>query len=192
MEAKRLVGLTIEEYLKVEKETQTRYEYHDGSIFALAGGTVEHGLISGNVFGEIKMALRNAKNSCRPLNGEVRLRIETLNKMLYPDVMAVCGDIQKSATDENSITNPILIVEVLSNSTESYDRGDKFFAYRQIPSLEEYVLIDQYKALVEIYKREKGLWKITRVVGLDESVELASLNITIALKNIYEDVNLEG
>ena len=191
MEAKRLVGLTIEEYIKIEKETQTRYEYHDGSIFALAGGTVEHGLISGNVFGEIKMALRNTKDSCRPLNSEVRLRIETLNKMLYPDVMVVCGDIQKSAIDEHSITNPILIVEVLSNSTESYDRGDKFYAYRQIPSLEEYVLIDQYKALVEIYKRENDLWKITRVVGLEESVELASLKIRLDLKHIYEDVALE-
>jgi len=192
MDEKKLNNLSVAKYIEVEKQTDTRHEYHDGSIFALAGGTVEHGLISGNAFGEIKIALRRKKSSCKPINSEVKLFIRSLNKYVYPDVMVVCGEIEKSDEESNALVNPVVIIEVLSKNTESYDRGDKFYIYRQIPSLKEYILIDQYKPQVEIYKRQSELWEISRISGLDQSFEISALGIRVDLKNIYEDINFYG
>lgn len=189
MEAKKLENLSLAEYLQIEKEADTRYEYHNGKIFAMAGGTVEHGLISGNTYGEIRMALRRKNSDCTPINSDVKLHIISLNKFLYPDVMVICGEIERSEAEKDAIINPTVIVEVLSQSTESYDRGDKFFSYRQIASLKEYILIDQYKAQIDAYVREEDLWKIMRIEGMDKELNLDSLGITISLKDIYENVS---
>jgi Uma2 family endonuclease len=188
MDAKKLNNISITEYLEIERSTKTRHEYHDGTIVALAGGSVEHGLISGNTFGEIKIGLRNKKNNCRVLNSEIKLFIQSTNKYVYPDVMAICGDIEKTDREIEAVVNPIVIIEVLSKSTESYDRGDKFFFYRQIESLQEYILIDQYQPQVDIYKRQSDLWEIKRIEGLDQQFEIPSLGIVIDMKNIYEDI----
>lgn len=192
MEAKKLENLSIEDYIKIEQETNTRYEYHDGKVFAMVGGTLEHGFISGNTFGEIKFALRNYGSDCTTINNDIKLHIEAVNKFVYPDVMVVCGPVERSEKEPNAVTNPIVIVEVLSESTESYDRGDKFHAYRKIESLKEYILIDQYKAQVETFRRESDLWKITRVEGLDEELLIESLGISIRLEHIYEGVELKN
>lgn len=189
MEARKLDNLTVTEYIEVERETQTKYEYHDGSIFAMSGGTIEHGLISGNIFGEIKFGLRSKGGDCTALNSEVKLFIKPLNKYVYPDVMVVCGEIEKSNDEADAVVNPTVIVEVLSKTTESYDRGDKFFIYRQIETLREYILIDQYKPQIEVFRREADLWNIQRVTGLDQALEISSLGITVSLKNIYENVD---
>lgn len=188
MEAKKLNNLSIPEYIEIERATDTKYEYHDGRIVAMAGGTLEHGLISGNIFGEIKFRLRDKKNNCRAMNSDIKLHIQTANKFLYPDAMVLCGEIKKSTADPNAVMNPTVIIEVLSKSTESYDRGDKFFAYRQIISLQEYILVDQYKAQVEIYQRQSDLWKITRITGIDQRLDIPSLGIAIDLESIYEDI----
>lgn len=100
----------------------------------------------------------------------------------------IFGDIAPSSADPNAVTNPILIVEVLSKTTSAFDRGDKFFLYRQIDTLQEYVLIEQHKAQVEIYQREAGLWKITRVSGLGQSIALRSIGLEIRVEEIYRDV----
>ena len=189
MDAHRLTNLTIEEYLEIERETQTKYEYHDGSIYALAGGTLNHTTICGNIFYELKGKLKNT--SCRALSGEAKVYIKSQNKFVYPDSIAVCGEVKTSEKENNAITNPKVIVEVLSKSTASYDRGDIFHMYRQIESLEEYVLIEQEKPLVEIYKRKGDLWKITRVEGLESEIHLTSLDVRIKLQDIYDDVNFE-
>lgn len=181
-------NLSYAEYLAIEQSTNTKYEYHDGTIFAMAGGTVEHGFISGNIYGEIKFGLRNANRDCTVINSEVKLQIEHSNKFLYPDGMVVCGEVKRAKDKKHAISNPAVIIEVLSKSTESYDRGDKFFIYRQIDSVMEYILINQYKAQVEIFKRESDLWKITRIEGLDQRLEISTLGISIELKNIYENV----
>ncbi len=190
MEAGKLKNLSVKEYIRIEQETAMKHEYHDGTIFAMAGGSIEHGVISGNVFGEIKIQLRNKNSSCRVFNSEVKLHIQALNKFVYPDVMAVCGKTERSNLEQSAIVNPVLIVEVLSKSTESYDRGDKFFFYRHIPTLKEYILIDQYKPLVEIYKKQSDLWSIERVMGIEEQLELSAVGIHIELSHIYEDVDL--
>ena len=125
-------GISIEDYIALEQATNTRYEYHDGTIYAMAGGSIEHGLISGNTYGELKFNLREKGSDCKAINNDVKLHVESLNKFLYPDVMVVCGEMERSTKEKNAVVNPSVIIEVLSNSTEAYDRGDKFFAYRQI------------------------------------------------------------
>lgn len=189
MDAKKLNNISVTEYLKLEEDAQTKYEFHDGTIYAMSGGTVEHGLISGNLFAELKFALRSKNNNCTALNSEIKLHIQSLNKYVYPDVMVVCGDIERATEEPNSVTNPSIIIEVLSNSTEAYDRGDKFFSYQQISSLKEYILVDQYKAQVEIYTRQAQLWSIQRITGIEENVEIIPLGISIPMQHIYENVS---
>jgi Uma2 family endonuclease len=188
MEAKQLDRLTIAAYLQLESAAGKKYEYHDGYIQAMAGGTLNHGLICGNVFGELRSALKAQSRDCRAMTSEIKLYIAAENCFLYPDAMVVCGDIAKAAATENAVTNPVLIVEVLSKTTASYDRGDKFHLYRQIASLQEYVLIEQDKAQAEVYQRQAGLWKITRITGLEQHLYLHSIGVEIPLANLYEDV----
>jgi Uma2 family endonuclease len=188
MEAKKLDKLTIAAYLLLEREAGERYEYHDGHIQAMAGGTLNHGLICGNIFGELRSGLKAHARDCRAMTSEIKLYIASENCFLYPDAMVVCGDIEKAAATANAVTNPVLIVEVLSKATASYDRGDKFHLYRQIASLQEYVLIEQDKAQVEVYQRQADLWKITRLTGLEQHLYLHSIGLEIWRAALYEDV----
>jgi len=188
MDAKKLNKVTVKEYLQIERESQQRYEFHDGFIFALAGGTLNHGLICGNIFAKIWSGLAEKNSPCKAMTSEIKLHVHSERSFLYPDTMVVCGEIEKSRVEPNAIANPVLIVEVLSKTTSAYDRGDKFFLYRQIPGLQEYMLIEQDKAQAEVYKRESGLWRITRVTGLDKSVPLSSVGLEISLADIYRDV----
>lgn len=187
MKAHNIPNLTIAEYIKQEIESNCKYEYHDGKIYALAGGSLNHGLISGNTNLEIGIQLRNKGKNCLPFNSDVKLHIESTNSYVYPDTMVICGEIEESSENKDSVTNPVLIVEVLSKSTSSYDRGDKFYMYRQIPSFREYVLIEQNKYVVDVhFKHEKSdLWSITRYEGLDKIVKLQSLGIKISMESIY-------
>ncbi|MEM6376621.1 MAG: Uma2 family endonuclease [Bacteroidota bacterium] len=191
MEAKRLNNLSLSEYVAIEQKTQTKHEYHAGTIFAMSGGSIEHGLISGNTFGELKFKLRDNSNKCVAINSEVKLHIAAMNKYVYPDAMVVCKELERSNEMVDAVTNPSIIVEVLFKSTESYDRGDKFYFYRQIPSFQVYILINQYQPQVEIYTRKSDLWKIQRVFGLDQSFELPTLNISLNLSNLYEGINFK-
>ncbi|MEO1624834.1 MAG: Uma2 family endonuclease, partial [Bacteroidota bacterium] len=164
--------------------------YHDGYIYSLAGGTINHGLLCGNIYSELRNKLRASNDSCKALTSEIRLNIPSLNAFVYPDTMVVCGEVEKSETDENSVVNPILIVEVLSKSTADYDRGDKFYKYRQIPSLQEYVLIEQSKSSVEVFykKPQTDLWSIIRYEGRSSIIELQSVGLQIEMGDLYYDI----
>lgn len=190
MEAKKLGNLSIQEYLAIEIKNDTKYEYHNGSIIAMAGGTLNHGLICGNIFGEIRTSLRQKNSGCMPMNSEIKIHIQKQNRFLYPDTMVVCDEIETADEDKNAVINPTVIIEVLSKSTASYDRGDKFFFYRQIPTLKEYILIEQDKYQIELYQRQENLWKITRVSGLTKSISIESLGIEIDLSAIYGGVRV--
>jgi Uma2 family endonuclease len=136
----QLKTYSIEEYLKLEEQADFRNEYRDGEIIAMSGGTINHGLIGSNT-----NALLNplaARNGCIAFHNDVRVYLDNANSFIYPDAMIVCGDIETSPHDKNAVINPVLVVEVLSKSTESYDRGEKFRWYRSLPSFQEYVLID--------------------------------------------------
>lgn len=188
MEAKRFNKLSFNEYIDLEVKSNTRHEFHDGEVFAMAGGTLEHALISSNVLIELGLSLRNGQKKCRAINSEIKLKIASLNKYLYPDAMILCGNLEKSQNETQFVTNPTVIIEVLSKSTEGYDRGDKFFFYKQIPSLKDYILIDQYQALVDIYSRQADLWKISRVEGISQSIYIPSVDTKLSLQEIYRDV----
>lgn len=131
-------------------------------------------------------------NGCKTLNSEIKLYISNKNSFVHPDAMVICDEIKTSEFDKNSITNPTLIVEVLSKSTVLYDRSDKFFLYRQIPSLKEYVLIEQDKYLVEIYYKPTNddLWKINRFEGIDQIIHLQSIYLKVNMADLYFDVTL--
>lgn len=193
MDARKLDHISLKEYQSIEIQNQTRYEFHNGSIHAMAGGTIAHGLLCGNIFAELRSTLKDNNSNCTALSSEIKLHIEAVNSFVYPDAMVICAELKASETDKNAVTNPILIVEVLSKSTANYDRGDKFYKYRQIPTLREYVLIEQEKAVVEVYSRQatSDLWRIMRVEGLAKKVVLTSIGVDIELGALYEGVNLE-
>lgn len=193
MKAHKLPKLSVEEYITQERESGIKYEYHNGDIFALAGGTLNHGLLCGNAYSELRNALKEKESDCKPLSSEVKLSLGSENSFVYPDAMVICGDIERSGVDKNAVRNPILIVEVLSKSTSNYDRGDKFYLYRQIPSLQEYVLIEQDKMQVEVFYKKPGTdsWKISRFIGNDGVLKLQSLDIEIKLSELYYDIVFE-
>jgi len=189
MEAYKFPKLSIEEYIQHERESDTKYDYHNGDIYALAGGTLNHTKLCGNIYAELRSKLKNL--DCNPYTSEAKLSIEKKNTFVYPDSIVICGEIATSEKDKNAITNPTLVVEVLSKSTAHYDRGDKFHLYRQIPSLQEYMLIEQVKPVVEVYykKERNDLWQISRIEGLDQSINLQSLEIEISMAELYFDVS---
>ena len=192
MKSHKFSRLTVQEYIKQEVESDTKYEYHDGKIYALAGGTLNHGLISGNAYAELRIQLKAKKSSCLPFNSDVKLFIASTKSFVYPDSMVICGEIKESKEDKNAVTNPVLIIEVLSKSTAEYDRGDKFYLYRQIPTFREYVLIEQKKHVVDVhYKGEDSdLWRITRYEGLDKKIKLHSLDIELSMEELYYRTNI--
>lgn len=193
---KQTQPLTFEEYVEIEEHNNQKYEYHDGYIVAMAGGTVYHGVICGNVHGKIWAILDDKDGRCQVMNSEIKLSIQEKNKYVYPDCMVICGDVEKNEEQKEAVTNPTVIIEVLSKSTAGSDRGDKFFAYKKIPSLQQYILIEQDKPQIDIYTRNKVvgeneenmLWKIDRIEGLDNFLELTSIDIKISLKSIYKNV----
>jgi Uma2 family endonuclease len=186
-------NLTVAEYIQHEIDTNQKYEYHDGKIYALAGGSINHGLLCGNIYAEIRNELKKKKSNCKAFTSEVKLNIKAKNNFVYPDTMVVCGDMETSENDKNAVSNPILVVEVLSKSTAEYDRGDKFYFYRQIPTLQEYVLIDQSRYVVEVfYKKENhDLWSILRYKGLEAIIQLQSIGLDISMKELYFDIEIE-
>lgn len=179
---------SIAEYLLLEEQADERNEYHHGLIVAMGGGTLNHGIIGNNINTALSNAIRTKELACIPINGDVRVFIERANSFVYPDGMVICGEIETYEQDEHSVINPVLIVEVLSKSTGSYDRGDKFHKYCSLPSFKEYVLIDQYKPVVDVlFREDNNYWKMRTTIGLDKEIELNALGITIPMSIIYRN-----
>ena len=179
--------LTIEEYLVQERQATLRHEYHRGQLFSMAGGTRNHGALGNAINTELNLICR--QKPCRPFNGDVRIRIDAANCFLYPEASLVCGPIATSPFDPDALTNPLLIAEVLSTSTEAYDRGEKFRLYRQLPAFREYVLIDQYRPLVEVFSRQdENSWEMRVYSGLTAHIHLPQLGASIAMVDLYRHV----
>lgn len=177
--------LSLEEYRRLEEESDQRYEYHDGEVFAMAGGEPVHNVISVNTM--VALSNRLADENCTVFNSDQKVRIASVNRSLYPDITVVCGAIERDQEDRRSITNPILLIEVLSDSTSSYDQGDKFKLYSKLPSLREYLLISQHEPSVQTYYRPSAtdLWQMTWSEGLSQSLVLKSLKLEIPLTELY-------
>ena len=148
---------------------------------------MNHSTLSVNATVETENKLRAKSSSCRTFNSDFRLNISKSNSYVYPDLMVVCGEIEQPKETENAAMNPIIIVEVLSKSTAEYDRGDKFYLYSKIPTFKEYVLIDQYKHVVDVQYRvdSSSLWKFTRYEGLDKMIKLESISVKISMDDLY-------
>ncbi|MEM7370463.1 MAG: Uma2 family endonuclease [Bacteroidota bacterium] len=179
--------LSVEAYLTYEKEADIRHEYHNGEIFAMAGGTRNHGSLGNAINTELNLICRN--RSCVPFNGDVKIRIEASNRFLYPEASVVCGTVISSEQDAESIVNPILIAEVLSDSTEAYDRGEKFRIYKNLASFKEYLLIDQKRPIVTIFfRKDEMIWEMRDIIGLDQTIFLQSLESEIKMEDLYRNV----
>ena len=190
MQEKSLSNHSISEYLEIDNQLDTKNEYNNGLIVALAGGTLNHGIIGNNINSEINSFLKEKGLKCTSINGDVKVYIEKANSYVYPDGMVICGAIETSEADENSVINPVLIIEVLSKSTESYDRGNKFHKYCSLSSFCEYVLIDQYKPVVDtLYRADKTYWKMVTTIGLDKSIYLNAIQAHIKMEDIYRNVS---
>ncbi|MCB0559391.1 MAG: Uma2 family endonuclease [Lewinellaceae bacterium] len=178
---------SIADYLELEAHSEQKHEFRDGIIVAMSGGTIPHNMICGNVF----YALRDKKKKgCTVFNSDQRVYFDEINHYVYPDTSVVCGGIEVSGEDENAIINPVLIIEVLSDSTAAYDRGEKFRKYRSLPSFKEYILIDQEQPIVDTLFREDGkYWRMQTIVELGKKVPIYSLDIEILMEDIYSEVS---
>jgi Uma2 family endonuclease len=177
-----LTRYTPEEYLAMERGAETRSEYIDGRIVALAGAQRPHIVIVHNF--DRELGTRLLDGPCQVYPTEMKVKIEASGRYVYPDLCVSCDPrFEDGAADV--LLNPLLIVEVLSDSTESYDRGEKFLHYRRIDSLREYVLVSQKTCLVERYVREGDFWRFTSLDDPDASLVLTSVDVEIPLQRIY-------
>ena len=181
--------LTPEEYLQLETTSDIKHEYFGGEIYAMAGATDTHVTIAGNIFALLLTHLRGS--GCRVYISDMKVRIEAKNRFFYPDVMVTC----EAKDRENSTYKefPRLIIEVLSDSTEAFDRGDKFADYQSLPSLQEYVLINTKKARIECFRRTAdGLW-LLQFYELDQiNLELSSVEFTAKIEEVYQEVDFSS
>ncbi|WP_425618829.1 Uma2 family endonuclease [Anatilimnocola sp. NA78] len=178
---------TVEEYLAREERSELKHEYYRGEIFAMSGGSRNHSKITGNVYFQLRVALKGGP--CRPSNSDQRIFIPKVGLHTYPDLSVVCGAPASESIDPNANTNPTLLVEVLSPSTELYDRRQKFDFYKRISTLKEYVLVAQDEPRIERYVRgENGGWTLFTTVGINSEINFDSIGCTMRLADVYESV----
>lgn len=183
--------VTPEEYLAAERLSETRSEYLDGGVFPMPGGTANHVRIVVNLTTELVLQLRD--RNCDVLPIDMKVRLQESRKFFYPDISVVCGGLQYHDDRKDVITNPDLVIEVLSPSTEAFDRGAKFQAYRTVESLKEYLLVAQDRPLVEQYVRDgEGRWTYMEAAGLESSLTLPSVECTLNLGAVYKRVEFNS
>ena len=181
---------TLDDYFALEESGEGKHEYFQGRIFAMTGATGTHNLITANVIASLHPQLRGKK--CKVYPGDLRVEVEATGLYTYPDVSVICGPLQYVGTRRDTITNPTLLVEVLSPGTESYDRGKKFQHYRALETLRDYLLIAQDATRVEHYtRRNDHQWLLTEYTTLDQSVPLDAIAGALPLAAIYEEVEFD-
>lgn len=180
---------SVAEYLELEKVSEMKHEYRGGKIYAMTGGTLNHSLIGGNMVTSLNNALIEKGKNCLVANSDAKIFVEKANAFVYPDASVICEEPQYHNKSHLAITNPVLIVEVLSKSTERYDRGEKFHKYCSLPSFKEYILIDQDQPVVDcLFKADKKVWHMVTIIGLEKSIELHSIGCTITMESIYRNI----
>ncbi|MGD0868534.1 MAG: Uma2 family endonuclease [Bryobacteraceae bacterium] len=180
--------LTPEQYLEIERKAEFKSEYYQGEMFAMSGASYPHIGIVANAMRELGQQLR--RGPCRPLSNDMRVRVTPAGLYTYPDVVVVCGEPQFLDDTFDTLLNPTVIVEVLSESTEAYDRGRKFELYRSLESLAEYLLISSERVGVERFTRQPdGSWNFTAKASLEDSIDLQSVGCHLLLADLYEKVD---
>jgi Uma2 family endonuclease len=189
MSGKTGTYLKPEEYLAIERRAELRSEYFDGEMIAMTGSSRKHNLIVSNIIGELRQQLKG--KSYELYANEMRVRIPAVNIYTYPDVVVVCAEPKFEGDYVDTLLNPTLIIEVLSESTESYDRGKNFGYYRTLESLAEYLIIAQDDYIVEQYVRQPDdRWLLSYIQSLEGAVELVSIQCILPLKEVYDKVVL--
>jgi Uma2 family endonuclease len=187
MAAPALKYIDQTEYLDAERKALDKHEYYRGEIFAMSGASLEHNLISVNCIANLKQKLKGKK--CRPFGSDLRIHIPKNSLYTYPDISIVCGDVKTTDDHFDTATNPVVIIEILSSSTRDYDKGGKFTLYRDIDSLQEYILIDSEKIMVEKFIRNAdNSWQLTEYKNIEQSFWINSVDIELQLQDVYEDV----
>ena len=179
---------TVEEYLAAERQADTKSEFHDGEILAMTGASYAHNLVVANVIRELGAQVRSTP--CAVLPSDLRVWIEASRRYVYPDVTVVCGEPELTDADPDALVNPTLLVEVLSEATRNYDRGEKFEHYRTLGSFAEYVLLAQDRPHCEHYVRQAdGSWVFTETSNLDDTIALTTIGCELALREAYDRVS---
>jgi Uma2 family endonuclease len=177
------IHFSFAEYLAFEASSNVKHEYLDGQIYAMAGGTPNHAALAAAVIGLLFPQLRNGP--CRALDADLRIRVGATGLATYPDVTVVCGARELDSEDHYAVTNPTLIVEVLSPSTEAYDRGDKFDHYKMLPSLRQYVLVSHDERKIDVWARgSEDVWTRT-VAGDGDRADLSSVGASLDVRELY-------
>ncbi|MDW8295677.1 MAG: Uma2 family endonuclease [Raineya sp.] len=179
--------ISPQEYLARERLAKHKSEYYQGEIFAMAGASFEHNEITANLLYLLKTLLKG--KSCRPYPSDLRIHIPERDFYTYPDVSVLCGEPEFTDDIFDTITNPVVIVEVLSESTADYDRGAKFRFYQQIRTLQHYILVSSWECYVEVFTRKKqNLWELQVYQDMNESCLISCLDIALPLQEVYENV----
>jgi Uma2 family endonuclease len=188
--AARITRFTAEQYLAMERKADFKSEYDGGYITAMAGASTAHNTIAVNLSREISLQFKN--RPCRVFVSDMRLCVSATGLYTYPDVMAVCGERQYLVDEVDTLLNPSLIFEVLSSTTESYDRGRKFGHYQRLSSLKEYVLIAQDEVRVERFTRRGDDWILSVFTSLDDTLRLTSIDCEVSLREIYDKIEFSA
>lgn len=189
---------TIEEYLAFERASTEKHEYYQGEIFlmqghgealAMSGAARRHNIIFSNLFGELATRLRG--KSCQPFGPDMRMNIPENTLFTYPDISVYCGELTGDSEDEDTAINPAVIIEILSPSTKSYDRGEKFKLYRDISTLREYILVDTESVRIEVFRiNEKKHWELEEYRNLTDELNIPSIAVTMPIAEIYRRTKL--
>jgi Uma2 family endonuclease len=181
--------LTIEEYLEFEKDSVEKHEYYKGEIFAMSGTLIPHNIIAGNTYASLHQKLKG--KGCRPFGSDLRIHIEKNTLFTYPDISVICGEVITLNDDNFNALNPTVIIEILSQSTKNYDRGDKFKLYRDINSLKEYILIDSLSIGIEVFRlNEHSHWELEEYKTIDELLQIPALDVALSMREIYDGTKL--
>lgn len=176
--------MSYAQYLEFAERAEVKHEFIDGHVVAMAGGSIEHSRLAARMGFLLQLQLEG--RPCNVFNADARVRIEATNRATYPDVTVVCGPVAAAADDRHAITNPTVLVEVLSDATERDDRGSKFAHYRRLSSLREYVLVAQDRPCIEVFRRDAEGWTL-REYGPGDQVALPSLECAIEIDQLYRD-----
>lgn len=181
---------THEEYLRIEERAKNKNEFYKGLIIPMAGAKATHNEISANIVATLKAAVRPLPKTYRIYTSDQKIRIEAEDTTVYPDALVICEKPEFWNGREDVIVNPFVIVEVLSKSTQNYDRGEKFMLYQRLPSLKEYIVVEQHIPLVESwYQLEENTWQKTTAQGTESILQLRSLGISLHLDEVYEHID---
>ncbi len=180
---------SIEEYLRFEKESLEKHEFFQGEIFAMLGASVRHNIIFSNVFGGIGAQLKG--KPCKPFGSDMRIYVAENTLFTYPDISIICGEIVSSPMDEDTATQPTVLIKILSPSTRNYDSGGKFRLYRDIPALKEYILVDSEAIAIEAFRlNTRGHWELEEYKSITDTFNIPTLNVSLLLSEIYDGTKL--